>query len=175
MLPEQRAWRQFARLRRPTQVPGVRVLHEFRGRLGVAGLRQIHGHLLAPLLEQYAWQPSLSARSSSQRSAACASWATGQVWSGPPPPLSAAGTIISIIVPDIPRFRDRQKAKFATRQTEPGRAPAAQRGPTALRRPPAGERAALDPQPGRRYPNGHPHGRCRNSPERAFPTRRRVS
>jgi len=50
LLPEQRAWRKFAGLRRQTQVPGVRVLHEFRGRVGVAGLRRINQHLLAPLL-----------------------------------------------------------------------------------------------------------------------------
>ena len=57
LLPEQRAWRKFARLRRQTQVPGVRVLHEFRGRVGVAGLRRINQHLLAPLLAVYLWQP----------------------------------------------------------------------------------------------------------------------
>jgi hypothetical protein len=57
MLPEQRAWRKFAGLRRQTQVPGVRVLHEFRGRVGVAGLRRINRHLLAPLVTTYAWQP----------------------------------------------------------------------------------------------------------------------
>ena len=57
LLPEQRAGRKFARLRRQTQVPGVRVLHEFRGRVGVAGLRRINQHLLAPLLAAYLWQP----------------------------------------------------------------------------------------------------------------------
>lgn len=56
MLPEQRAWRKFARLRRQTQVPGVRALHEFRSRVGVAGLRRINQHLLAPLIAAYAWQ-----------------------------------------------------------------------------------------------------------------------
>ena len=56
LLPEQRAWRQFAGLRRHRQVPGVRVLHEFRERVGVLGLRQINEHLLAPLLEPYAWR-----------------------------------------------------------------------------------------------------------------------
>jgi hypothetical protein len=53
MLPEQRAWRRFSGLRRQTQVPGVRVLHEFRCRVGVAGLRRINQHLLAPLLASY--------------------------------------------------------------------------------------------------------------------------
>ena len=56
MLPEQRAWRKFARLRRQTQVPGVRALHEFRARLGVAGLRRINAQLLQPVIDQYAWQ-----------------------------------------------------------------------------------------------------------------------
>jgi Transposase domain (DUF772) len=57
LLPEQRAWRKFAGLRRQTQVPGARVLHEFRSRVGVAGLRRINAHLLAPLLAGYLWQP----------------------------------------------------------------------------------------------------------------------
>jgi hypothetical protein len=55
MLPEQRAWRHFADLRRQTQVPGVRVLHEFRSRVGVAGLRWINQHLLASWIASYAW------------------------------------------------------------------------------------------------------------------------
>jgi hypothetical protein len=57
LLPEQRAWRKFARLRRQVQVPGVRVLHEFRRRVGVVGLRRINQQLLAPLLDAYLWQP----------------------------------------------------------------------------------------------------------------------
>lgn len=56
MLPEQRAWRKFASLRRQTQVPGVRVLHEFRARLGVAGLRRINAQLLQPVIDHYAWR-----------------------------------------------------------------------------------------------------------------------
>ena len=57
MLPEQRAWRQFAGLRRRSRVPDVRMLHEFRCRVGVAGLRRINQHLLTPLVDAYAWQP----------------------------------------------------------------------------------------------------------------------
>lgn len=56
MLPEQRAWRKFARLRHKARIPGVRVMHEFRCRVGVGGLRQINKHLLAPLIAQYDWQ-----------------------------------------------------------------------------------------------------------------------
>ena len=56
MLPEQRAWRKFAHLRRQNRVPDVRMLHEFRGRVGVTGLRRINQQLLAPLLAPYEWQ-----------------------------------------------------------------------------------------------------------------------
>ena len=51
LLPEQRAWRQFAHLPNRRRIPDVRMLHEFRGRVGVAGLRGINEVLLAPLLE----------------------------------------------------------------------------------------------------------------------------
>ena len=57
MLPEQCAWRKFARLRCHSRVPDVRMLHAFRDRVGVAGLRRINQHLLAPLVAPYAWQP----------------------------------------------------------------------------------------------------------------------
>ena len=57
MLPEQRAWRKFAGLRHQSRVPDVRMMNLFRSRLGVAGLRRINQHLLAPLLPAYAWQP----------------------------------------------------------------------------------------------------------------------
>jgi hypothetical protein len=73
LLPEQRAWRKFAGLRRQTQVPGVRVLHEFRQRVGVAGLRRINGHLLDPLLASYRWQPwSVGLMDATDLPAACA-------------------------------------------------------------------------------------------------------
>lgn len=51
MLPEQRAWRQFAHLPNRHRIPDVRMLHEFRRRVGVAGLRRINEVLLVPLLE----------------------------------------------------------------------------------------------------------------------------
>lgn len=50
MLPEQRAWRQFARLPNRCAVPDVRMLHQFREQFGVSRLRQINEHLLQPLL-----------------------------------------------------------------------------------------------------------------------------
>ncbi len=52
LLREQRAWRRFARLSHRERVPDVRMLHEFRVRMGVSGLRQINQQLLTPLLEQ---------------------------------------------------------------------------------------------------------------------------
>jgi hypothetical protein len=81
LLPEQRAWRTFARLRRQTQVPGVRVLHEFRRRVGVAGLRRINEHLLGPLLAAYLWEPwSVGLIDATDLPAACAGFkkSTGQ-------------------------------------------------------------------------------------------------
>ena len=48
MLPEQRAWRAFARLRHRQRVPDVCILNAFRLRLGVMGLRQINDAILQP-------------------------------------------------------------------------------------------------------------------------------
>jgi len=50
LLPEQRAWRCFARLRNRFEVPDVRMLHQFRRCLDLTKLRRINEHLLGPLL-----------------------------------------------------------------------------------------------------------------------------
>jgi hypothetical protein len=50
MLAEQRAWRRFAHLPNRYALPEPWVLHDFRQRLGVAGLRRINEHLVTPLL-----------------------------------------------------------------------------------------------------------------------------
>lgn len=50
MLSEQRAWRRFAHLTHRERVPDVRMLHEFRDRIGVGGLRRINEHLLERLI-----------------------------------------------------------------------------------------------------------------------------
>lgn len=52
LLPENRAWRRFARLPNRFKIPDAKMLHEFRARLSVASLRQINGHLLRPLLDR---------------------------------------------------------------------------------------------------------------------------
>ena len=54
-LPEQVAWRRFARLRRT--LPTARMLHEFRRRVGVSGLRAINQHLVGRLLRRQGLQP----------------------------------------------------------------------------------------------------------------------
>lgn len=51
LLPEQRAWRRFAHLSHRERTPDVRMLHEFRGRTGVSGLRAINDHLVMKLLK----------------------------------------------------------------------------------------------------------------------------
>ena len=51
LLPEQRAWRQFAYLPNRHTVPNARQLHEFRSRLTPAILRHINEKLLGRLLE----------------------------------------------------------------------------------------------------------------------------
>lgn len=51
LLPEQRSWRTFARLRNRVRVPDVRMLHEFRQRLELSQLRRVNEHLLQPLVE----------------------------------------------------------------------------------------------------------------------------
>ncbi len=50
MLPEQKAWRHFAHLPNRHAVPEAWMLHQFRQRAGVRGLRRINEHLLQPLL-----------------------------------------------------------------------------------------------------------------------------
>ena len=51
LLPEQRAWRRFAHLSHRERTPDVRMLHEFRCRAGVSGLRAINDHLVVMLLK----------------------------------------------------------------------------------------------------------------------------
>ncbi len=55
-LPEQAAWRRFARLRRT--LPTARMLHEFRRDVGVSGLRAINQHLVGRLLHRQGVQPN---------------------------------------------------------------------------------------------------------------------
>jgi hypothetical protein len=51
LLPENRSWRTFARLRNRYDVPDVRMLHQFRARFDLTKLRHVNKYLLQPLLE----------------------------------------------------------------------------------------------------------------------------
>lgn len=57
LLPEQRAWREFARLPHRQRGPDVRMLHEFRARAGVTGFRAINDQLRLPFVERAAGWP----------------------------------------------------------------------------------------------------------------------
>jgi hypothetical protein len=57
LLPEQPAWCRFARIRSASRTPDVRMLHDFRARLGVSGLRNIVVEILRPIIERYAALP----------------------------------------------------------------------------------------------------------------------
>jgi hypothetical protein len=71
-LPEQRRWREFARLARRRDLPDVRMLHEFRARLGVSGLRHINDHLLEGLIEQASgWEQTVGLIDATDLPAAC--------------------------------------------------------------------------------------------------------
>jgi hypothetical protein len=50
LLPEQRAWRRFARLDHRHRTPDVRMLCEFRAQAGVAALRRINEQMVKRLL-----------------------------------------------------------------------------------------------------------------------------
>jgi hypothetical protein len=52
LLPENRAWRKFARLPNQRLLPDAKMLHQFRGRLDLPVLRQINARLLRPLLAE---------------------------------------------------------------------------------------------------------------------------
>ena len=72
MLPEQRAWRSFARLRHRHRVPDVRILHAFRVRTGVLGLRQINDVLLEPLVQTAAlWKGATALIDATDLPASC--------------------------------------------------------------------------------------------------------
>ena len=72
LLPEQRAWRSFARLAHRQRVPDVRMLAEFRARVGVGGLRAINDALKGPLIERAAgWSQAVALMDATDLEAAC--------------------------------------------------------------------------------------------------------
>jgi len=61
MLPEQKAWRRFARIPSQEHVPDVRMMNAFREEMGVAGLRQVNGELLEPIMASVEFGPGAAA------------------------------------------------------------------------------------------------------------------
>ena len=71
-LPEQRRWRTFAHLPNQRDLPGVRMLYEFRAGLGVSGLRRINDFLRQGLIEQAAgWEHTVALIDATDLPAAC--------------------------------------------------------------------------------------------------------
>lgn len=72
MLPEQRDWRAFARLRHRHRTPDVRILNAFRLHLGVMGLRQINEAILQPLIQRATlWENATALIDATDLPAAC--------------------------------------------------------------------------------------------------------
>jgi hypothetical protein len=72
LLPEQRAWRGFARLRHRHGTPDVRILNAFRAHTGVRGLRQINEAILGPLIQTAAlWENATALIDATDLPAAC--------------------------------------------------------------------------------------------------------
>lgn len=72
LLPEQRAWRSFAKLSHRQRVPDVRMLNEFRARAGVGGLRKINDQLRGSLIQQAMdWPHAVALMDATDLEAAC--------------------------------------------------------------------------------------------------------
>jgi hypothetical protein len=72
LLPEQRAWRDFARLRHRHCTPDVRILNAFRARVGVMGLRQINEAILRPFMQSaILWENATALIDATDLPAAC--------------------------------------------------------------------------------------------------------
>ena len=71
-LPEPRRWRDFARLPSQRHLPDVRMLHEFRARVGAGGLRQINDRLRRDFIGQAAgWEQTVALIDATDLPAAC--------------------------------------------------------------------------------------------------------
>lgn len=72
LLPEQRAWREFARLPHRHCGPDAHMLSEFRSRVGVSGLRAIDDTLRTPLIEEAAgWSHTVALIDATDLPASC--------------------------------------------------------------------------------------------------------
>jgi hypothetical protein len=72
LLSEQRPWRTFAKLSHRQRVPDVRMLNEFRARLGVMGLRRINDQLRGEFIKEAArWPHAVALIDATDLEAAC--------------------------------------------------------------------------------------------------------
>jgi len=110
LLPGQTAWREFAHLCHHQRVPDVRMMHEFRARMGVAGLRRINARLLEPLLASVlARQDTIALIDATDLPASCSGFKkrapvpilpSGPLWAGAPSrPARAAGLSVTRNIP----------------------------------------------------------------------------
>jgi hypothetical protein len=85
LLPEQRAWREFARLSHRHRGPDVRMLSEFRARAGVMGLRAINDQLRLPLIERAAgWSHAVALIDATDLPASCGGFKKKKLKTTPP-------------------------------------------------------------------------------------------
>jgi len=71
-LPEQRKWRAFAHLPNQRHLPDVRMVHEFRARMGVSGFREINDSLRQGFIEQAAgWDQTVALIDATDLPASC--------------------------------------------------------------------------------------------------------
>src|SRR5688500_11519971 len=72
LLSEHRPWRTFAKLAHRQRVPDVRMLSEFRARLGVGGLRKINDQLRTSLIRRATgWPHAVALMDATDLEAAC--------------------------------------------------------------------------------------------------------
>jgi hypothetical protein len=72
LLPEQRAWREFVGLSHRHRGPDVRMLSEFRARIGVTGFRAINDQLRLPFIERAAgWSHAVALIDATDLPASC--------------------------------------------------------------------------------------------------------
>jgi hypothetical protein len=85
LLPEQRAWREFARISHRHRGPDVRMLCEFRTRVGVMGLRAINDQLRLPFIEQAAgWSHAVALIDATDLPASCGGFKKKKLKAIPP-------------------------------------------------------------------------------------------
>ena len=85
LLSEQRAWREFARLSHRHRGPDVRMLSEFRARIGVMGFRAINDQLRLPFIERAAgWSHAVALIDATDLPASCGGFKKKKLRTTPP-------------------------------------------------------------------------------------------